>query len=456
MKSESILLVEDDRGLRDLLRDELESDGYRVIATGSAEEARNVLVAEIPDLVISDIRLPGDEGLSLLPVIKALAPVPAILFITAFGTVRQAVEALKEGADNFITKPLDMDYLLVTVGKLLANRRLRDEVARYRQLLAGSSFHGMIASSPAMTNLFDQVRRIGAADGPVHITGESGTGKELVARALHEESARSGGPYLTVNCGGIPGELLESEFFGHSAGAFTGARNRRLGFFQQADGGTLLLDEIGEMPMSLQAKLLRVLQGGEVRPVGDDRALNVDVRIIAATNRNLSEAVEQGQFREDLFFRLETFLLDVPPLRSRGEDVPLLANHFLAAIAGQRKITVRGFSDAAMAKLRNYTFPGNVRELHNAVERAVTFCDGEVIEPGHLPERMRGPAGMAPARQEGDAFTWQADNEALESLAVVQRRYVEFVLGQTGGNKRRAAAILGITRRTLYRWLEDA
>ncbi|MFO7552043.1 MAG: sigma-54 dependent transcriptional regulator [Haliea sp.] len=458
MAEEHILLVEDDFSLRELLREELEAEGYRVIATDSAEAAQQALAERIPDLVISDLRLPGADGLSLLVPLRELQPQPALLIITAFGTVRQAVEALHAGADDFITKPLDVDHLLLTVERLLANRKLKAEVSAYRDALAEAPFHGMVATSPPMTNLFDQIRRIAQAEGPILVLGESGTGKELVARSLHQESSRHEGPYLAVNCGGIPGELMESEFFGHTSGAFTGARRDRAGLLQEADGGTLLLDEIGEMPLALQAKLLRVLEDGQVRPVGSDRESRVDVRIIAATNRDLQVAVAEGAFREDLYFRLETFSLRVPPLRERGEDLMRLADFFLLRFAARRfaaqgNHTLRGFSDAARAALEAYPFPGNVRELENAVERAVTFCDGPLIEPRHLPRRIQEYRQHA-AEQEPTGEDWPGDPELLPSMDEIQQRYVAHVLQATGGNKRRAAQILGVTRRTLYRWLE--
>lgn len=290
-QSESILLVEDDRGLRELLTEELESEGYRVIACADTREALQALNEDPPDLLISDLRLPDASGLTLLPVATQADPAPAVLIITAFGSVQQAVEALKAGADDFLTKPLEMDHFLLTVTRLLDNRRLKSEVRQYRSLLAMEQFNGIIGQSPAMQQLFHHIRQIAPADGPVLVQGESGTGKELVARALHEQSPRRDRPYMVVNCGGIPAELMESEFFGHAAGAFTGARNQRAGLFQQADGGTLLLDELGEMPLALQAKLLRALQDGHVRPVGSDHEIQLDVRVIGATNRNLTEAV---------------------------------------------------------------------------------------------------------------------------------------------------------------------
>ncbi|GGI98272.1 sigma-54-dependent transcriptional regulator [Halopseudomonas pertucinogena] len=455
--NEHILLVEDDRGLRELLQEELEAEGYRVTPCADAEHAGEVLASDLPQLLISDLRLPGADGLSLLPLLRDCASPPAVLIITAFGSVQQAVKALQKGADDFLTKPLEMDHLLLTVRRLLENRRLRSEVQHYRSLLAVEQFSGIIGQSPAMQQLFHQIRQIATADGPVLIQGESGTGKELVARALHDRSSRKGQPYLTVNCGGIPSELMESEFFGHAAGAFTGARTQRAGLFQQADGGSLMLDELGEMPLALQAKLLRVLQDGRMRPVGSDHEIQVDVRIIAATNRNLTEAVADGSFREDLFYRLETFSLQVPPLRARGDDVQRLAEFFLTRFNSRRQRQIKGFSDDALAVLASYPFPGNVRELQNAVERAATFCDTPLIEVRHLPQRICEQPAEQVAHAQHDVvhmLPLNGEPDGMPSLETVQRNYIHQVLHATGGNKRRAAEILGITRRTLYRWLE--
>lgn len=458
-QTDHILLVEDDRGLRELLQEELEAEGYRVTACADAEQGLLALRSETPDMLVSDLRLPGADGLSLLPALSQCDTPPAVLIITAFGSVQQAVKALQAGADDFLTKPLEMDHFLLTVSRLLENRRLRNEVRHYRSLLAVEQFNGIIGQSPAMQQLFHNIRQIASADGPVLVQGESGTGKELVARALHDQSSRKSGPYMVVNCGGIPSELMESEFFGHAAGAFTGARNQRAGLFQQADGGTLLLDELGEMPLSLQAKLLRVLQDGKVRPVGSDHEIQLDVRIIGATNRNLTEAVADGSFREDLFYRLETFALQVPPLRARGEDIQRLAEFFLTRFNARQQRSIKGFSDDALALLQSYSFPGNVRELQNAVERAATFCDTPLIETRHLPQRIcEQPADqiLAPAASLApSSIPAASDNpEGLPTLETVQRQYIHQVLRATGGNKRRAADILGITRRTLYRWLE--
>ncbi len=449
-----ILVVEDDRALAELLVEELEAEGYLARACSSAEEALERLAAQSPDLVVSDLQLPGKDGLALLEDLRALDARPAVLMISAYGTVDRAVAALKAGADNFLTKPLDMDHFLLSVERLLDNRRVHDQVRRYREALAEPDFHGLEGTSPAMQALIDRIQRIAQADGPVLISGESGTGKDLVARAIHAESARSDQPFLAVNCAGVPADLLESEFFGHAAGAFSGAEKARPGLFREADGGTLFLDEIGEMPIALQAKLLRALQDGRIRPVGADREHRVDVRLIAATNVDLPDKVASGEFREDLYYRLEAFQLSLPPLRERDDDLELLAMRFLARFAAARERPARRLSDRALAAMKRYPWPGNVRELRNAMERAVTFCDGEDVQPEHLPERVRKPsAAKTSSTAELPAAVLEGD--MLPSLTQLRQRYVHYVLERVDGNKRRAAALLGVGRRTLYRWLEE-
>jgi DNA-binding NtrC family response regulator len=458
MTKPRILVVEDDESLATLIVDELETEGMQVSSAARVATAVEHLAEQAFDLVISDLRLPDRSGLELLQHINQLTPKPAFLMITAFATVDQAVAALKAGADDFLTKPLDMDHFLLAVNRVLETRRLRSEVQRFRDLLQTESFHGLIGRSQRMRQLFEHIRLIARAQGSMLILGESGTGKELVARALHAESDRSAGPFLAVNCAGIPGELLESEFFGHVAGAFTGARKTHKGLFAQAEGGTLLLDEIGEMPLALQAKLLRTLQDGRIRAVGAEQEEPVDVRIVAATNQDLPKMIQAERFREDLFFRLETFTLQVPPLRERDDDWELLAWHFLRRHAAGMQRTVQGFSDEALALLRTYPFPGNVRELGNALERAVAFCDAEYIRPEHLPARLKhatadGPPLTATVEPAAILDTL-LDAPVLPTLDTLQRRYIHYVLQQVDGNKRRAAALLGIGRRTLYRWIE--
>lgn len=315
---------------------------------------------------------------------------------------------------------------------------------------ARGDFHGMIGRSAPMQALYGQIRQIAHACGSVLICGESGVGKELITRALHAESERAEGPLVPVNCAGIPAELLESELFGHASGAFTGARGARRGLFAEAHGGTLLLDEIAELPPEMQAKLLRVLQDGRVRPLGANLEQRVDVRIVAATNRDLEREVAHRRFRSDLFFRLATFKLRVPPLRQRGEDLRLLATHFTRHFSAQAGRDLDGLSEAALTVLSGYSFPGNVRELANVIERAVTFCPGDRIAALDLPEELHAyHAGLPAPRRQG------TEPMSLPSLRQMQLRYIHYVLEQAGGNKRRAAEILGIGRRTLYRYLQE-
>lgn len=452
---ERVLLVEDDDSLRQLLVEELEDRGLQVRALASAEEAVGSLESWEPALVVSDLRLPGADGMALLRRVKTMQAAPAFLVITAFGSIQQAVAALKEGADEFLTKPLDLEHFALAVARALETRRLRDEVRRFQQLLSDDRFHGMLGRSRVMRGLFDQIRQLARAEGPVLVIGESGTGKELVARAVHAESERANRPFLAINCAGLPAELLESEFFGHVAGAFTGANRAHKGLFQQADGGTLFLDEIGEMPLPLQAKLLRVLQEGTIRPVGAERELTVDVRIIAASNRPLETEAGREAFREDLFFRLETFILQVPPLRDREEDLELLAAGFVAHFAARSGRPVRGLAPAVLAQLRRYPFPGNVRELQNAIERAVTFCHGRSIELEHLPTRIADYRDDNAHSAGAELLAQLSDGPLLPTLEELEQRYIEHVLKLVDGNKRRAAALLGIGRRTLYRRLGE-
>ncbi|KXO11105.1 sigma-54-dependent transcriptional regulator [Marinobacter excellens] len=447
----TILLVEDDQSLGQLLAEELEMDGYTMLRAGTVDEARQQLREQRPSLIVSDLRLPDGDGLQVLSFQQAEHPGIPFIVITAFGTVDQAVDALKAGADDFLTKPLSTDHLRLKIKRLLAQADINRQLAEIQASQNGGNNLGLVGDSPAMARLRTEIRQVARSQAAVLINGESGTGKELVARAVHQQSDRAGQAFLAVNCAGIPPDLMESEFFGHEAGAFTGARQGRKGLFAEASGGTLLLDEIGEMPLALQAKLLRVLQEGSIKPVGSDHEETVDVRILAATHVDLMKAVEQGEFREDLYYRLETLSLGIPPLRERGEDVELLAMHFLKEACRRHN---RGFiklSDVTLRVLRDYPFPGNVRELSSAVERAVTFCEGDTIQPEHLPERIRKRQGVSPQPLAAPGSVNLSEWPTLEAL---QQDYVRRVMAAVDGNKRRAAQILGINRRTLYRWLE--
>ena len=460
---EAVLVVEDDRGHRELLNEELTEAGYAVTAVGSAEDAAQALAQEAFSLVVSDLRLPGADGFQVLHDARARVPAPGFIMLTGFGTIDQAVAALKAGADDFLTKPVDLDHLRLAADRVTEARRLKDEVRRYREVLAQSDgFHGMQGRSPAMLQLFDLIRRIAAADGSVLITGESGTGKELVARALHAESDRAAGPFVAINCAGIPEALLESELLGHVAGAFSGAKGARRGLFTEADGGTLFLDEIAEMPVSMQSKLLRLLQDGRVRPVGANEEIETDVRIVAATHQDLQAHIAEGRFREDLYYRLETFRIEIPPLRLRGDDIEQLALRFLQQQALARGLPERRLSPEALRALVRYSFPGNVRELASLMERAATLAAGEVIETRDLPERVFEGAGASPGAAAGDGPEAGApvpgigDDWQWPTLEERERDYIQRVLEHVDGNKQRAARILGIGRKTLYRKLGES
>ena len=449
-----ILVVEDDPDLRALLLDELTDAGHTCAGCGNLSSAQGFMREQMPKLVLSDLHLPDGNGLTLLEILKPLPVTPSFIAITAFGTIDQAVDALKRGADDFLTKPLDLDHLRLAVARTLQRQQLEQELNYYRRLLDQGEFHGMIGASPNMRQLFTQIRQLAGANGPVLIAGESGVGKELVARAIHLESERRNGPFVAINCGGINANLLESELFGHAAGAFTGATKARRGLFAAANGGTLMLDEIGEMPLEMQASLLRTLQDGRVRPVGSNTEQALDVRIIAATNRELPEEVAEGRFREDLYYRLETFAIDVPPLRQRGDDLERLIAHQINQLNQCRQQPVDGLTSEALERLRRYSFPGNVRELASIIERAVTFCTESHIGVEHLPPRLLESIPAAPAVS---AEQWQPPTAGgeLVSLESVERSYIHHVLEQLDGNKRRAAEVLQIGRRTLYRWLES-
>jgi len=448
-----ILVVEDDQALRTLLEEELGEAGYLVKSVRDAEAAWDYLQQQSVAVVLSDLRLPNADGMQLFLKTRELSAPPGFIIITAFGTVEQAVDALKQGADDFLTKPLKLDHLRLSVARVIETRRLQEEVRHYRKLLSEEGFHGIIGRSQPIHRLADNIRHIARASGPVLIVGESGTGKELVARAIHKESERSDAAFIAVNCAGIPSELLESELFGHAAGAFTGANKARKGLFAEADGGTLFLDEIGEMPLEMQAKLLRILQDGRIRPVGTNRELTLDVRVITATNRTLEDDVQEQRFREDLYYRLETFMVRVPPLRERGDDIELLTAHFINLYSTRLQKNLHGITPAALERLRSYAFPGNVRELSNAIERAVTFCQNEQLDVHDLPERLRN-APAQPPRQSATALLDNLVGQGeLPPLQEIERRYIDYVLDRLDGNKRRAAELLGIGRRTLYRRL---
>jgi DNA-binding NtrC family response regulator len=453
----TILVVEDDNAMRTMLREALEEDGYVVeAAAGGRAGVERVRQGGI-DLVISDVKMPDLDGLDMLREIKAVTPSPHVITITAFGSIDTAIRAVKLGAFDYITKPFDVDQLILSVQKALAERALRSEVARLRDEVTRTYRWGnIIGKSPAMQEVFALIRRLSGSSASVLITGASGTGKELIAKAIHFNSPRRDQPYVAINCAAIPDTLLESELFGYKRGAFTDARSDRAGTFVEAHGGTIFLDEIAELPPALQAKLLRVLQEGEIRPLGAARSEKVDVRIVAATNRNLEASLESGAFREDLYYRLNVIHMHLPALRDRGEDILPLAEHFLARAAGKAGKEIRAFHESAKKALLGYGWPGNVRELENVVERAVALAEGPLIRDDEL------PAGVRERRaQEVDQDSLGVQDSLGAALArgltldELEREYIKRVLAAEGGNKTRAAQRLGLDRKTLYRKLEE-
>ena len=443
--STCILVVDDDDAHRGMLRTMLRSWGYAVEEATDGDEAVDLVREKSFDAVLTDVRMARMDGIHALKNILEYNPALPVVLMTAYSSVETAVEALRLGAYDYLVKPLDFEALRHALEKAIEHSRLSVENRELRRQLSDAATRpGILGRSAAIRAMQEIIATVAPTEATVLITGESGTGKELVARALHCASARAEKPLVTVNCAALAENLLESELFGHEKGSFTGADRRREGRFAQANGGTLFLDEIGEMPLTLQSKLLRALQQGEVQRVGADAAITVDVRIIAATNRDLREEVAQKRFREDLYFRLNVICIEVPPLRDRAEDIPVLAAHFLERFASRNRKNVRGFSPQALACMLRYAWPGNVRELENAVERAVILCNGDLITERELPLVVTGPAPVDERQPEADASL------AGLPLDAVERRAIEETLRQTGDNKSEAARQLGITRATLH------
>jgi two-component system response regulator HydG len=415
----------------------------------SARDALAAFSHDEFDVVLTDVKMPGMDGLEFCGQISAQRPDVPVVVMTAFGSLETAIAAIRAGAYDFVTKPIEMELLAVILHRAVERRRLQQQVRTLAEAVARSSrFEELLGESTAMNRLYDQLSRIAKTDASVLITGESGTGKELVAKALHGRSRRHDRPFIAVNCAALPDTLLESELFGHVKGAFTDARADRKGLFAQAEGGTLLLDEIGEMPLSMQAKLLRALEESKVRPVGGEREIPFDVRILAATNRDLETAVEEKRFRQDLFFRVNVIQIDLPALRSRGTDVLLLAQHFIEQFAGRSKKSVRGISEPVAEKLLAYAWPGNVRELRNVVERAVALTRHDQLTLEDLPEKIRDFRGS-------QVVIGGTDPAELAPLEAVERRYILHVLQCVGDNRTLAARTLGLDRKTLYRKLRQ-
>jgi two-component system response regulator HydG len=443
-----VLVVDDDREMLDLLRVQLGRRGYEVAATAAGADAFARLASEDFDVVVTDLNMRGMNGIELCQRAVANRPDIPVVVITAFGSLDTAIAAIRAGAYDFLAKPFDADALAIAVDRAVQHRALRAEVTRLRQVVTHArGTDEIVGASAAMSAVFELLARVAQSEATVLITGESGTGKELVARAIHATSRRADGPFVAVNCAALPEALLESELFGHARGAFTDAKASRVGLFAQADGGVLLLDEIGELPLGLQPKLLRALQERRVRPVGSDVESGFDVRVIAATNRDLQSDVEDRKFREDLYYRINVIHVAMPPLRSRGGDVLLLAQRFIRVFAAREGKNVIGLSPPAAERLLAYAWPGNVRELQNCMERAVALARFDELMVEDLPERIRDYRRVP-------ILVDTEDPTEMIPLEEVERRYVLRVLEAVGDNKSLAAQVLGLDRSTLYRKLE--
>ncbi len=445
---ERILVVDDEENLLHFLSKLLKGEGYRVKTAETGAKALERAKEADFDLAILDIKLPDMDGVAVLRAFREVVPAANVVMITAYGSIESAVEAMKAGAYDYIVKPFRAEEILKTVEKALEQRRLRREVLHLRREVGRKySFENIVGKSQAMQEVFHQIEKVAASKSTVLITGESGTGKELVARAVHYRSNRKNGLFVVIDCGAIPENLQESELFGHIKGSFTGAVSTKRGLLEEADGGTLFLDEVGDLSGPSQAKLLRVLQEGTIRRLGETKTIQVDVRVVAATNKGLAELVREGRFREDLYYRLNVVPIGLPPLRERREDIPLLVECFIRRYGSVAKKEVRRISASAMELLLSYPWPGNVRELENVIERAVLFCDGEALEEERLPQEIRSHREQiclkVPEAPLGLKETVEKMSQELE------RGLIERALDGMGGNRSAAARLLGISRRAL-------
>ncbi|MFT5522752.1 MAG: DNA-binding NtrC family response regulator [Pirellulaceae bacterium] len=445
----SLLVVDDEQAMCELLEADLTMRGFEVTWFTSPEQALEELKQTTFDSILTDLKMPRMDGIQFCRhAVEARPDIPVIV-MTAFGSMETAIEAIRAGAYDFIVKPFDTDVLKLTLERALKHRALQKQLEVLSEAVQRTQqFDELIGASPVMQTLYDQVKRVADSEASILITGESGSGKELVARSIHRRSRRIQKPFVAINCAALPEALLESELFGHVKGAFTDARADRKGLFEQAEGGTLFLDEIGELPIAMQPKLLRAIEEGKVRPVGANNEIEFDARIITATNRDLESAVEDGQFREDLFFRVNVIQLEVPPLRARGTDVLLLSQYFLDLFAKRSGKGVTEFSEQVAERLISYHWPGNVRELRNVMERAVALTRYDQIVPEDLPQSI--------LEHKATQVVLAGDNPSeLVPLQEIERRYIEHVLTACDGNKTKAAKVLGLDRKTLYRKLKE-
>jgi len=435
-----ILIVDDEASMRTFVQHALADDEYDIRTAASVPEALDHVREEIFDLVITDLMMVPLSGMDLLRAVKELSPETEVLMMTAYGTIETAVQAMKLGACDYITKPFPVDELRLRVAHVLERKRLQRENRWLREeLFQHFGIENLVGQSPPFLHVLEKVRRVAPTDATILLTGETGTGKDVIARAIHLLSRRASRPFIAVNCAALPEQLLESELFGHVKGAFTGAVANRKGLIEEAAGGTFFLDEIGSIPLSIQAKLLRVLEQKTIRRVGENREIPVDVRIIAATNRDLNDALRRGEFREDLYYRLNVVAIHLPPLRARREDIPLLAHHFLRQFSQRDQKAIVGFTEAAMTALMKYAFPGNVRELRHIVEQAVALASGQWITVADLPAHVR------------TATTASEERELETALNQVERDLILQALRRNEGHLERTARDLGMSRVTLWR-----
>ncbi len=446
-----ILVVDDERSICELLEITFRKEGYRIEVAHNVEAAKRKLESQIFDIVISDVRMPGESGVDLLKLTKEIAPECFFLLITGVPTVETAIAAINSGADRFVIKDHELvDQLRRAVREVSENLKWKKEAGYLRRELRRlTGLDNIIGQSPNMRAIFELIQTIAPQTSRVLITGESGTGKELVARAIHENSARSQAPFITINCGAFPETLLESELFGYMKGSFTGANENRQGLFQAAHGGTLFMDEIGNMSLTMQVKLYRVLQEGKVRPIGSTEESDVDVRIIAATNKNFEKEISEGRFREDLYYRLSVIPIQLPPLRERREDIPLLARHFLETFRKVMEKPVQSISPEAMTRLESYDWPGNVRELENTMERAIALETTGEVTMRVLPDRIAGYSGTSTLGSGDGGATFPAEGVDFEKeIAEAERRYLQAALERTDGVRTQAADLLKISYRS--------
>jgi two-component system response regulator PilR (NtrC family)/two-component system response regulator HydG len=445
----TILVVDDDTAMTSAVCDVLRQAGYQALSAQSGAEALELIKREVPDLLISDLRMTEMTGHQLQVELQTIAPELPVIIITAFGSIESAVESMKLGASDFITKPFSNKELLLVISRTLENRRLRQEVKQLRGELARSyGLPNIVAADPKMAAVLEIVEQVADSPATVLLTGESGTGKDLLAHAIHFSSPRRDGPFVPINCAAIPENLIESELFGYSRGAFTDARQSKTGLFMAARGGTLFLDEVGEMPLALQSKMLRAIEDKKIRPLGATEEVPADVRIVAATNTDLEKAIENGRFRADLYYRLATVTIAVPPLRERPGEIPLLIQHFLARACAEAGRPIAKIDPPAMERLLRYHWPGNARELQNAIQRGVILARNDILTIKELPPKVVG-RDIRPGKILSEAV------DKRMSLDQLEHDYIRAVLDAVNGNKTEAATILQIDRKTLYRKLEE-